>query len=70
MTDLVSVHRFVSTTCAITDPELNVTGGLPTGGHTTILDVVGASVIFIVGEVVSPLVGENVGNGVGGKVVL
>ena len=47
-----------------------MTGGLPTSGQATILDVVGDSVCLIVGKVVSPLVGENVGNGVGDKVVL
>ena len=67
---LVSVHRFSSfAICSITDPRLNMTGGLPTGGQETMLDVVGASVCLIVGEEVLPLVGENVGNGVGGSVV-
>ena len=70
MTALVSVHRFSFAISSITDPALKVSGGLPTGGQVTTLDVVGASVLLNVGALVLLLVGENVGNGVGGDVVL
>ena len=70
MTALVSVHRFSFAICSITDPSLKISGGLPREGQVTTLDVVGASVLLNVGELLLLLVGEKVGNGVGGDVVL
>ena len=72
-TTLVRVHKVLVATGIMMDPELNLTDGLPTGGHVTIFLVVGASVL-IVGWLVSPKAslfdGEKAGRRVGGKVVL